>query len=205
MGRPFWVCATLVALLALGCTGPSPATAPPAPGGTPAPAAPPPAAGGTPAPPATAPPAPCRVADPEPRPGYRVLHVFFTCAGLPVPVPRQVPETPAVLAAALRELLRGPSPEERAAGFHSFFSDQTAGALRSVTLAPDGSAVVDFTAAIRIPNASTSAGSAQLLAELQATVFQFPTVRQVQFRIEGSCDAFWHWLQRECQWLGPSG
>jgi hypothetical protein len=45
-----------------------------------------------------------------------------------------------------------------------------------------------------IPNASTSAGS-RLLSQLDATVFQFPTVTSVTYRIDGSCQAFGEWLQ----------
>jgi hypothetical protein len=49
-----------------------------------------------------------------------------------------------------------------------------------------------------IPNASTSAGSQILLRELDATVFQFPSVRSVEYRINGSCAAFFEWLQLAC-------
>jgi hypothetical protein len=30
-------------------------------------------------------------------------------------------------------------------------------------------------------------------------VFQFDWVRSVEYRLDGSCDAFWEWLQRSCQ------
>ncbi len=56
-----------------------------------------------------------------------------------------------------------------------------------------------------IPNASTSAGSEMLLAQLGATVFQFPTVASVEYRIEGSCDAFFEWLQRGCEVIERPG
>jgi hypothetical protein len=46
-----------------------------------------------------------------------------------------------------------------------------------------------------IPNASTSAGSGMLLAQLDATVFQFDSVSSVVYRIEGDCEAFNEWLQ----------
>jgi hypothetical protein len=49
-----------------------------------------------------------------------------------------------------------------------------------------------------IPNASTSAGSQLLLAQLDATVFQFSTVRSVEYRIDGSCARFFEWLQLAC-------
>ena len=104
------------------------------------------------------------------------------------------------LASALELLLRGPLPEERARGLHSWFSAETAGALRSATVDATGHATVDFRD-LRplIPNASTSAGSAMLLQQLDGTVLRVPGVRSVEYRMEGSCEAFWEWLQRSCE------
>ena len=47
--------------------------------------------------------------------------------GKVVPVSRTVPRSPKVATAALNELLGGPTARERAAGYWSFFSDDTAG------------------------------------------------------------------------------
>lgn len=100
------------------------------------------------------------------------------------------------LDAALRQLVRGPTPGERAAGLHSWFSDTTAGAVRSVRLDDQGRAVVDFEdLRALIPNASTSAGSGMLLRELDSTSFAIPSVQSVEYRIDGSCERFWEWLQ----------
>ena len=49
-----------------------------------------------------------------------------------------------------------------------------------------------------IPNATSSAGSEQLLSSLDSTVFRVPNVTAVEYRLNGSCDAFWEWLQRGC-------
>lgn len=128
-----------------------------------------------------------------------VVAAFFTCSkaagGSPVAVPRVVPRSAGVLRAALGQLLAGPTERERADGFASFFSSATAGMLAGVEVR-DGAAVVDFHD-LRpvIPNASSSAGSQQLLAELDATVFQLASVRSVVYRIEGDCEAFSEWLQ----------
>jgi hypothetical protein len=113
----------------------------------------------------------------------------------PIPVYRVVPSSTGVLRASLDALLAGPTPEESAAGISSWFSAETAGMLRGVTLA-DGHAVVDL-ADLRpvIPNASTSAGSALLLHQLDSTVFRFPSVETVEYRLEGSCERFSEWLQ----------
>lgn len=103
------------------------------------------------------------------------------------------------LRGALESLLAGPSAEQRAAGVDSWFSHTTADVLRGVEV--DGGRVVvdlDQDLAELIPNASTSAGSAMLLAQLDSVVFRFPWVEAVEYRMGGSCDAFWEWLQRAC-------
>lgn len=109
------------------------------------------------------------------------------------PVARTVP-APAVLRAAMAALLRGPTPAERRAGYGGWFSADTAGALRGVTLR-DGVARIDF-ADLRplIPNASSSCGSALLLAQLDRTATQFPAVRRAVYSLEGDAGAFYEWL-----------
>lgn len=122
--------------------------------------------------------------------------VYFTRDERPVSVQRTVPATHEILRVAILELLKGPTPEERADGITSFFSDRTAGMLNDATVDERGHAVVDFKD-LRpvIPNASTSAGSTILLGELNGTVFAIPTVESVEYRIDGRCDVFWEWLQ----------
>jgi hypothetical protein len=46
-----------------------------------------------------------------------------------------------------------------------------------------------------IPNASSSCGSAILLAQLDATATQFPTVDRAVYSIDGDTRAFYEWLQ----------
>ena len=128
------------------------------------------------------------------------VKVFFNCdrsgAGVSLhPAYRAVRRWPAVLQSSLEALLRGPTEAERAAGLGSWFSDATAAMLREVTIT-DGHAVVDLED-LRpvIPNASTSAGSARLLSQLDGTVFQFVSVRSVEYRLLGSCEEFNEWLQ----------
>jgi hypothetical protein len=59
-----------------------------------------------------------------------------------------------------------------------------------------GVAYVDFRDLRRvIPNASSSCGSALLLAQLDRTVTQFPTVRRGVYSIAGSRRTFYEWLQ----------
>lgn len=112
---------------------------------------------------------------------------------------RPVPTADDPVTAAFSALVAGPTAEEQAAGeVGSFFSEATADTLRSVRL-EGGLLVVDFRD-LRplITNASTSCGSEALLAQLTATAFQFEEVERARFEIDGSCDVFSNWLQREC-------
>ena len=112
------------------------------------------------------------------------------------PVARHVPRTPGVGSAAIRALLRGPTAAERRRGYGGWFSRQTAGRLIGVRLS-GGVAHVDFRDFSRIiPNASTSCGSAQLLAQLDRTVLQFDTVDRAVYSFDGDVDRFCEWLQR---------
>ncbi len=133
--------------------------------------------------------------------------VVFTRDEMPTAVGRPGASDSPAMRTALEWLVQGPTPEEQASGIRSWFSDGTAGALKSVAVDAAGSATVDFEDLRRlIPNASSSAASAMLLQELQGTVFQFPEIRSVEFRIHGSCDLFWEWLQQSCQVvLRPGG
>lgn len=103
----------------------------------------------------------------------------------------------AALRGALQHLLGG---ESHAASGQSWFSAATAGALRTVTIDSTGHAVVNFEdLQALIPNASSSAGSASLLEDLNAAVFSIDAVRSVEYQIEGSCERFWNWLQFGCR------
>lgn len=102
----------------------------------------------------------------------------------------------AVLAATLRALLAGPTAAERRRGYGGWFSAKTAGALRSVRIAA-GVAHVDLHDLRRtIPNASSSCGSALLLAQLDRTATQFATVRRAVYSFDGDRGRFYAWLQR---------
>jgi hypothetical protein len=134
---------------------------------------------------------------PSVTPDQLVVAAFFTCDadGPTLPVYRAVGRTAGVLRAALGALVAGPTPAERAAGIDSWFSEATARMFGGMALV-DGAATVDLHDLRRvIPNASTSAGSAMLLSQLDATVFQFPSVRSAVYRIDGDCQAFTDWLQ----------
>jgi hypothetical protein len=95
----------------------------------------------------------------------------------------------------MRALLRGPTAEERKRGYAGWFSRRTAGRLNSVSLS-GGVARIDFRDFRHIiPNASTSCGSALLLAQLDRTALQFPTVDRAVYSFDGSVERFYEWLQ----------
>lgn len=101
-----------------------------------------------------------------------------------------------MLAGAMRALLAGPTTAERRRGYRGWFSAKTAGYLRSVRLR-SAVAYVDFRNVSRvIPNASSSCGSALLLAQLNRTALQFRAVRRAVYSFNGSTKAFYEWLQR---------
>lgn len=130
--------------------------------------------------------------------GRSNVQVFFHQGDTLMPVIRNVGNTDPMLHAALEALLLGPSDDERQKGVASPFSRATYGRLRSVII-ESGTAVIDFgNLAAAAPNASSSAGSEQLLEQLNATVFQYPEVQSAVYRMEGSCETFYNWLQRGC-------
>lgn len=147
----------------------------------------------------------------EDSPGIPVVLTFIR-EEAPVQVTRRVAihpvpihPTPGIVQAegvvrlALETLLQGPLPEERAAGITSFFGPGTEGLLRDVFLQGD-TMVVDFgDFSATVPNAGSSTGSFYFLMELNGTVFAVPGVETVEYRMEGSCEAFWNFLQRGCQ------
>ena len=131
--------------------------------------------------------------------GTTRVQVFFVRGDLGrcdkvYPVSRRV-RRPTVLKGAVEALLRGPTAAERRRSYGGWFSARTAGMLRSIRLSQDV-AYIDFRDFRRvIPGASSSCGSASLLAQLNRTATQFPTVRRAIYSFKGSRRAFYEWLQ----------
>jgi len=146
------------------------------------------------------------VATETPPAGYVNVSVYFTLANdndiTPVPVARVVPDSDnlaSVIHSTLKELLKGPTDDEKTQGLISWFSSATAHSATGVMLVSDIDLTVDFTGLnTLIPNASTSAGSQMLLSQLNSTVFQFESVQTVHYTLDGDCAAFWEWLQYDC-------
>jgi hypothetical protein len=99
-----------------------------------------------------------------------------------VPVLRTVPRSTAVAAAAIRQLLLGPSSTERAASPRVRTTIPAGVQLRSVRIS-GGLATVDLTG--RFDDGGGSASMFGRLAQLTYTVTQFPTVNRVALRLDG--------------------
>ncbi|HYN48092.1 MAG TPA: GerMN domain-containing protein [Candidatus Nanopelagicales bacterium] len=143
-------------------------------------------------------PAPTSAPPASPSPAAEV-RVFFVPGGTDpcgtvAPVVRKV-MGPVTAALALRELLAGPTPGEAAAGFTSLFGPATADILLDARFV-DGIARVSFRDLRQIlPSASSSCGSAALLAALDATLAQLPGIRGARYSFGGDEAAFYEWLQ----------
>ncbi len=98
-----------------------------------------------------------------------------------VPVTREVPATPAVGRAALQELLKGPTPEERAKGL---YSPIPAGTRLLDLKIVEGTAYADFDRGIE----RGMGGSLRVMAvrrSIELTLKQFSTVQRVVISVEG--------------------
>lgn len=110
-----------------------------------------------------------------------------------VAVTREVGGSP-TLTTGMEQLLAGPTDAEAADGLGGWFTDATSDMLISAEL--DGEvARVDFEDFRDvIPNASSSCGSAMLLAQLDETAEGFGATSTL-YSIEGDTNTFYEWLQ----------
>jgi hypothetical protein len=107
------------------------------------------------------------------------------------PSRRPASGAPGVLLDALQQLFAGPNASEREAGLESYFSGDTEELLRDLNLS-DGTATVDLEGDIlaRINGVGTTYGSSLFLAQVEGTVFQFPTVQEIVFKVDGDPRSF---------------
>lgn len=98
----------------------------------------------------------------------------------------------------LRALFAGPNDAQQEAGFQSFFNSSTARILRSVKVVENVALVNLKDLRTLIPNANSSCGSAQFLAQIENTLKQFPHVYQVYMAIDEDPSRIYEWLQLGC-------
>ncbi len=144
-----------------------------------------------------------------PAPGSaRILRLHFTCGDRIQPTPdayvqRGVPSTDLPLTNTLQLLVGGPTEAEREAGFTSVFSEATADTFTGVSI-DAGTAAIDFSDLEEQLDMDLEEDADFLLAELNATVFQFETISAVEYRLDGSCEEFYAMLGRSCTAISRS-
>lgn len=104
----------------------------------------------------------------------------FSCNKV-FPVERVVPKTQAVARAALEELLKGPTEEEKSDGF--FTSINSGVKIQKLTV-ENGAAKVDFDEQLEFQVGGSCRVSA-IRAQIRETLKQFPTVQEVIISING--------------------
>ena len=134
--------------------------------------------------------------------GGETYDVYFSKGGEDCsrvyPLERELKEGEEPISTALINLFFGPREAEKEAGYSSFFSKDTDYILHSVKVRK-GMAYVDIKD-IRsiVPNASSSCGSAQLLAQIRETLQQFSEINDFRVAIDGDPAPFYEWLQIGC-------
>ncbi len=128
------------------------------------------------------------------------LRVFFPCGSADPSVDgtfvyREVPETNLVLTTTINEMTRGLDREEAELGFRSPFPATASTAFLGVSLDRESAtAYLQFTEDIFPADITTETGSQLFLSTLNANVFQFDSIDQVEYRLGSSCEAFWQRL-----------
>jgi hypothetical protein len=106
--------------------------------------------------------------------------IYLLRDGLVAPVRRSVASTPAVARAALDELAAGPTADERLDGLDTAVPDGTE--ILGVSL-EDGTATVDLAGAF--DDDGDNASMRSRVAQVVATLTQFPSVERVAFLLDG--------------------
>ena len=111
------------------------------------------------------------------------------------PTTRTIPKTPSPATAALNELFKGVTADEKAKGFWSFDPWATTGIVKSLSIS-GGAAYLNFTPVVfeRLGNATTSCGSG-FWPMVEKTLMQFPSVKKVYYAVNGNANDFYEWVQ----------
>lgn len=104
----------------------------------------------------------------------------FSCNKV-FPVEREIEKTEAVARAALEELFRGPTKEEKSRGFFTSINPEVK--IQKLTI-ENGTAKVDFDEQLEF-QVGGSCRVAAIRAQIRETLKQFPTVKEVLISING--------------------
>jgi len=114
------------------------------------------------------------------------------------PVERETTEKADKINFALNELFSGPTAVEKEQGYTSWFSAETRNILNGIAI-KEGTAFLNIKDIRQIiPGASSSCGSAQLLAEIESTLKQFSSIDNVIIGINSDPKTFYEWIQVGC-------
>lgn len=147
-------------------------------------------------------PAICVEEPPEDAEGTTVLRVYFPCGGTDLAIGgtyvyRVVPATDLVLTTTISEMTKGLDRDEAGLGFRTPFPAAAEGSFPGLSIV-DGTALIEFSSdSIFPPGVDTAEGAQIFLSTLNANVFQFSSIAAVEYRLNGSCDAFWQRLGAE--------
>ncbi len=143
----------------------------------------------------------------DPRPSVVQVSLYFNNDSLAgetagcdrvFPVSRSVASSSSVPDAALRALFSGPTPQEHAQGYRSFFSERTAGLLQHLKI-ESATAYVDLQdLRHELSGITSSCGYAEFFTQIQRTLSQFPGIQRVIFALDGNPQRFYAWVELEC-------
>jgi heat shock protein HslJ len=141
------------------------------------------------------------------RPGPDDILVYFACDELPAaarPVVRPAGggETADRLRQALVGVFVGPTASEAADGYEGPITPGRSEVVGSVAIVDDGAAVIDFDERL-IEGTALNASSARFIFFdiVGRTISQFPEIDSVEYRLEGSCDAFEAYFEGTCRFV----
>ncbi len=111
-------------------------------------------------------------------------------------VTRSIIKTKAVAKAALQELFKGVTDNEKAKNYESVFSAESSSILKNLNISK-GSAFVNFNSSIEQSVSSASANCARdtFFSQIEKTLKQFPNIRKVFYAIDGKPADFYDWIR----------
>lgn len=111
------------------------------------------------------------------------------------PTSRTIPRTKAVARAALDELFKGTTEEERKNEFFSFPAEDTQDIVKSLNVR-NGVAFLNFKKIVfeKLGNTTSSCGGG-FYSSIESTLKQFPTIKTVVYAVEESTTDFYDWVQ----------
>ena len=111
------------------------------------------------------------------------------------PTTRMIPKTKAVARAALEELFKGTTEEERKNEFWSFEPEETRDIIKGLNV-KSGVAYLNFKKTVfeKLGNTTTSCGGG-FYSSIEKTLTQFPSIKKVVYAVEGNANDFYEWVQ----------